>query len=311
MTGEKFFKLGLSGEKIQLDKLKERLEKRELNSAPALECLFNIFDNGDKVLDKTELQNIWNCLNTTASKNGNKVLDTDEAIAFLQEKLNVSDITEIGLNVQSLYQFIEHTQSDYSKITITEEQAQEQVVSTIASDVHSAYLLYQNTHNGVVTKGYDAIKNYFNNELGSSNVEEVLALQNEAVNFLIDAKQGSLTKKEYYLENVDHLKKMIMRRLLVKDENTGINFIDKHRGKLSSKDLERVVRNYLDRYVRELGTLENIKKVQVGLTKFTEEGTNKFLEQFLANALNQQTEGGRTLDNIGVRDTLKLGNEFQ
>ena len=138
-----------------------------------------------------------------------------------------------------------------------------------------------------------------------------MALQDEAVDFLIEAKEGNLTKKEYYLENVDHLKKMIMRRLLVKDENTGINFIDKHRGKLSSKDLERVVRNYLDRYVRELGTLENIKKVQVGLTKFTEEGTNKFLEQFLANALNQQTEGGRTLDNIGVRDTLKLGNEFQ
>lgn len=321
MKGNNFFKLRQSDESIAFNRLKERLDAKDIGPNPMLMRLFNIFDeNNDKVLGKKEIRAIWDTFNMYATSDGNNILDPDETIEFL----NIVATPNSKVSEQVLHQFLStlqsqkespvETQEDTLKqsqttkqITLTDEQAKGQVVSALASDVNSAYVLYNNSHNGVVTKGYDAIKNYFDGDLGSSNVEEVLALQDEAVNFLLGAQEGSLSKKEYYLENVDHLKKMIKRRLFVKEEASGISFIDRYRDSYSEKQLEQIVDNYLNKYISNLGTIENIKNIQARLTQCTEEGNQAFLEKFLQDALNTPQSGGKTPDNIGVKDSYNIG----
>lgn len=307
MTGDNFFKLGQSGENIALNKLKEKLDKKEIESSPTLSRIFSIFDEDkNNVLDKKEIQGIWNTFNLYATSNDNNILDTDEVNDFL----NVVDIKNANVTVNDLHEFLKASQES---ISLSEEQAQNLVVTSLLSDVNHAYMMWHahSGSNGIVTEGYDKLKNYFDGELGSDNVTEVLALQAEAGEFLMKAKEGNLSKKEYYLENVDHLKKMIKRRLFFKDEATGFSFIDRKRDKLSQKQLEKIVDEYLDKYIAEdLASINLIKKAQMQLTQLTEEGTETFLENFLNNALEHTKENGRTLDNVGVRDKFKLGNSI-
>ena len=170
---------------------------------------------------------------------------------------------------------------------LTEEQAKNEVINTIVEDVSKSYALYQQQDNGVISKGYDKLKNFFNSELSSSNVEEVLALQAVGADNLLLARDGELTTREYYLQNKDHLIKMFIRRMYVKDENTGLDFLDRHRGEMSKKEAAKFLEDYfterIERLQMDLGT---IKEMQHSLVMADKEKTETFLLNVLKQAKN-------------------------
>ena len=170
------------------------------------------------------------------------------------------------------------------KFELTEEQAKNEVINTIMEDVSKSYVLYQKQDNGVVSKGYDALKNYFNSELSSSNIEEALALQATGADNLMLARDGELTKREYYLQNKEHLKKMLTRRLYDKDENTGLDFLDRNRGKLSKEEFGKFLEDYIQRMIDNIPSMDSLKSVMHGLVTSTPEETEENLQKLLANA---------------------------
>lgn len=224
----------------------------------------------------------------------------------------------------------ENTQSQLApqKIVLTEEQAQEQVISTVVEDVIDARNILMHVDNGVISKGYDKLKTSafeikkagkeeetrediermslaFGGVVGYlvstylydktmdvadyaySNVEENVALQAVGADNMQLAKNKQLSKKEYYLQNKEHLKTMLIRRLYMKDQKSGDSFIDRNCGNMSKEEFGKFLEDYINDMVDKLQDLDSIKTMQRGLTALSAEQTEEYYQKLLQNAKNQ------------------------
>ena len=172
---------------------------------------------------------------------------------------------------------------------LTDDQAQNEIINTIMGDVTNSYVLYQQQDNGVVSKGYDALKTFFDADLSSSNVEEALALQAAGAENLLQARDGAISKREYYLQNKEHLKKMLTRRLYDKDENSGLDFIDRNRGDVTREEFGEFLEDYIQTMIDRIPDMDSLKNVMHGLVTSTPEETEANLQKILENAKKDQT----------------------
>ena len=131
-------------------------------------------------------------------------------------------------------------------------------------------------------------------EYAYSNVEESVALQAVGAHNLELAKNGQLSKREYYLQNKEHLKTMLIRRLYLKDESTGISFIDRNRGNKSQEEFAQFLEEYINEIVDSIQDLGSIKAIQTRLTTLTPEQTEEYYNQLLNSA---NMEASRNLYN--------------
>ncbi len=201
---------------------------------------------------------------------------------------SAAGITPTTVAPQNIEPKVQPQAAEPVKFELTEAQAQNEVINTIMEDVSKSYVLYQKQDNGVVSKGYDALKNYFDSELSSSNVEEALALQATGADNLMLARDGELTKREYYLQNKEHLKKMLTRRLYDKDENTGLDFLDRNRGNKSKEEFAKFLEDYIQRMIDNIPSMDSLKSVMHGLVTSSAEETEANLQKLLANAKNEK-----------------------
>ena len=184
---------------------------------------------------------------------------------------------------------ISHTFTTESpSIDLTETEAQNEVINTIMEDVSKSYILYQKQDNGIITKGYDALKNHFDSDMSSSNVEEALALQSEGADNLMLARDGKLSKREYYLENREHLKKMLTRRLYEKDEQSGLDFLDRNKGSKSKEEFAEFFDKFIDNMLDKIPSIESLKKSIHELVTSNPEQTEENLQKLLKRAENHQ-----------------------
>ena len=184
---------------------------------------------------------------------------------------------------------ISHTfTTEPPSIDLTETEAQNEVINTIMEDVSKSYILYQKQDNGIITKGYDALKNHFDSDMSSSNVEEALALQSEGADNLMLARDGKLSKREYYLENREHLKKMLTRRLYEKDEQSGLDFLDRNKGSKSKEEFAEFFDKFIDNMLDKIPSIESLKKSIHELVTSNPEQTEENLQKLLKRAENHQ-----------------------
>ena len=173
-------------------------------------------------------------------------------------------------------------------VKLSETEAQNEVINTIMEDVSKSYILYQKQDNGIITKGYDALKNHFDSDMSSSNVEEALALQSEGADNLMLARDGKLSKREYYLENREHLKKMLTRRLYEKDEQSGLDFLDRNKGSKSKEEFAEFFDKFIDNMLDKIPSIESLKKSIHELVTSNPEQTEENLQKLLKRAENHQ-----------------------
>ena len=80
---------------------------------------------------------------------------------------------------------------------MTTEEAQDNAIENIESNAEQAQKLLDAQDDGDISKAYNFVKEKLNSELAKSNVEKVVHKQFETAEFLREAKQGTLTYKEY------------------------------------------------------------------------------------------------------------------
>ena len=80
---------------------------------------------------------------------------------------------------------------------MTTEEAQDNAIENIESNAEQAQKLLEAQDNGDISKAYNFVKEKLNSELAKSNVAKVVHKQFETAEFLREAKQGTLTYKEY------------------------------------------------------------------------------------------------------------------
>ncbi len=93
---------------------------------------------------------------------------------------------------------INNSSSEASEIPkMTTEEAQDNAIENIESNAEQAQKLLDAQDDGDISKAYNFVKEKLNSELAKSNVAKVVHKQFETAEFLREAKQGTLTYKEY------------------------------------------------------------------------------------------------------------------
>ena len=93
---------------------------------------------------------------------------------------------------------INNSSSEASKTPkMTTEEAQDNAIENIESNAEQAQKLLDAQDDGDISKAYNFVKEKLNSELAKSNVAKVVHKQFETAEFLREAKQGTLTVKDY------------------------------------------------------------------------------------------------------------------
>lgn len=310
MSLDKFWLQSNNGKQIDLQNLKE-LKKSDLGNNNALIQLFNIFDTqkadgtagSDGVLNKSELTSLFNTFNTGANSSkgmSKSVFELNEAEEYLNTTKTTSDktLSEIGVKATDLFEFLSkfaqnsnapvNVNNVANDVHLTEEQAQDEVISTISEDTANARTLLMKQDNGHISQLYNKAKELFDSDLSLSNVEEAFMLQEECLENLSKAKEGKLSKREYFLQNREHLKTMMKRRLFRKDENTGLDFLDNNRGKMSKQEFAKFMEDYINEEINKIDRLDSLNKIQHSLLTMGASGVNDMLKKYQKAAQNKQ-----------------------
>ena len=216
----------------------------------------------------------------------------------------VSKTNMAGLEVERHSSYRTYSTRNYSTYSqtpsLTREEAQCAVIDDLSSSLQSAFLIMMRQDNGAVTGVYDSLKEYFDSELSEKNVGEVIDNQMKCVEYLQKSKDLSLTKKEYYIENRERLKDMMIKRLYQKDEKSGLDFLDRMKGEMSKEELGKFLEDYINKTVDELsqlstagfpdGAINAIKNMQHTLMTQNAEQQNEMLEKLLDGAQKAQAD---------------------
>ena len=160
----------------------------------------------------------------------------------------------------------------------------------IAENALNAEDLLNNIHNGTITQGYDNLKNFFNTELSSNNVKDVINYEKSSTVYLQRAKSGTLTKKDYIKENKGRISDMLLERLEREDKESGLDFIDKNRGNIAREDYKQLLKKEIDRRINQIRNIEDLKKFQLEIIALTDEQENQMLQNIAIAAIENGAE---------------------
>lgn len=185
-----------------------------------------------------------------------------------------------------------------AKTDFTEEQAQDFSIDMIAENALNAEDLLNNIHNGTITQGYDNLKNFFNTELSSNNVKDVINYEKSSTVYLQRAKSGTLTKKDYIKENKGRISDMLLERLEREDKESGIDFIDKNRGNIAREDYKQLLKKEIDRRINQIRNIEDLKKFQLEIIALTDEQETKMLQNIAVAAIKNEAEKPKDMGSV-------------
>ncbi len=322
MSDKDFLKF--KNEQLSFSEFQQKLGKISEKDKQNLSKLLNIFDSDKNGLIETnnsigvnEIKNLWDALKNAANKNpsgNNNELDSTELNIFGKEYLKEIDnaqniLTNFANTIFNKDEPVQTTETSNFKnnIDLTEIKAQNQVINTILDDVRTAGSLYFQQDNGKVSDAYDKLKEkdiLGNKNLSATKVEEALALQEQTALNLISARDGELTKREYYLQNKEHLKTMLLRRIYEKDENTGLNFLDRNKGNRSKKEFAKFLEDYIEDKVNSIQEIDSIKTIQSRLISLEKEEMDKYLLNLLDGANNKKTKFQGIESRFSIDETI-------
>lgn len=193
-----------------------------------------------------------------------------------------------------------------AKTDFTEEQAQDFSIDMIAENALNAEDLLNNIHNGTITQGYDNLKNFFNTELSSNNVKDVINYEKSSTLYLQRAKSGTLTKKDYIKENKGRISDMLLERLEREDKESGLDFIDKNRGNIAREDYKQLLQKEIDRRINQIRNIEDLKAFQLEIIALTDEQENQMLQNIAIAAIENGAERPKDMGPVINMDLTPL-----
>ena len=171
--------------KMSFDELSALISNTEVKTTGTLYKGFNFLDQ--QSTQKTNFNgNIWSAKQTSAVSN-------EADLGFVKTQIKPQTLQQA------------------EKPVISAEQAQDFSIEQISQNTQSALNLFlaQQDNQGIVSKGYDEIKNLLKTKLSSTRINKAIDNEITGLNFLSQAKDQTLTKREYYEQNKQRLLEMI------------------------------------------------------------------------------------------------------
>ena len=283
-------------DKISYDSLIDKLEKKNLSSNNKLLQIFNFFDkDGNGVLEiknangVNEMQSLWNAVKSSASKNNNSIFEDSEAQELLTNLIDSTgkSLADNKISSTDLFGFLKAlvnqptVQANQTHI-LKEQQSKEVACQIIDENMRDAFEIFNSQHLGAVTEAYDNAKDA-DDALKSTNVFKILNYQQAGLKQLIEAKNKNLTKREYYEENKQRIKDMILTRLNVLKTASGVSYIDSFRGEYSKEKMTEFINNYVEKICSD-ASMEDLKKIQQQFVSYNQVEETEALSNLVKSA---------------------------
>lgn len=228
-------------------------------------------------------------------------LMSEHQLLFVLRGINKNE--SIGLEVEKADARTPKVTREIQKLT--DEQVKDFSIETIEANIIAAEKIVDAQDLGIVSKRFDKLKKQDvlgNQDISTDNVKEVIANQKAGVQNLKYAKDGALSKRDYYLQNKDRLKQMILRRLYTIDSKSGDNFIDRNKGNYTKEEFAEFLEKYINTTIDKIESLDSIKGMQHSLVMADQAGETEFLNKLLQNAnKNKSKLKSPALEGQGVK----------
>ena len=190
---------------------------------------------------------------------------------------------------------------------LKEAQCKEISLQLIDENMRDAFEIFNSQHLGAITEAYDNSKDA-DDALKSTNVFKVLNYQQAGFIQLIEAKNNNLTKREYYEENKQRIKDIILTRLNVLKTASGVSYIDSFRGNYSQEKMTEIINSYVERICSD-ASIEDLKKIQQQFVSYNQVEEAQALNNFVKSAKdyneNRKDTTFRPLGGEGKPMTIK------
>lgn len=160
---------------------------------------------------------------------------------------------------------------------MTTEEAQDSAIENIEGNAKQAQELLDNQDDGDISKAYNFVKEKLNSELAKSNVAKVVYKQFKTAEFLREAKQGTLTYKEYLRRKREDIFKTFPE----------IDSYNDKQKQMIKKSLDSLTEGQLNRLQNQLLALPNKDD------KNYQNSINSFKQNFLNESTVEKTTTSR------------------
>ena len=186
-------------------------------------------------------------------------------------------------------------------LVLKEQQSKEVACAIIDENLREAEEVFRSQHLGSISGAYDEAKDE-NDKLKTSNVAKVLGYQQAGFSQIVNAKNGKLTKREYYEENKQRIKDMILTRLNVFKTPTGITFLEQFRGEYSKDEIVNIVNAYIEQLCSN-ASMEKLKEMQNQFVSYNQVEEAEALINFINSSKEYHTSKNNNL-HISAEDSL-------
>ncbi len=191
---------------------------------------------------------------------------------------------------------INNSSSEASKTPkMTTEEAQDNAIENIKSNAEQAQKLLEAQDNGDISKAYNFVKEKLNSELAKSNVAKVVHKQFETAEFLREAKQGTLTYKEYLRRKREDIFKTFPE----------IDSYNDKQKQMIKKGLDSLTEGQLNRLQNQLLALP--KKDD----KNYQNSVNSFKQNFIKESIDEKKISTTTKSENGQKITQKTAQKIK
>ena len=178
---------------------------------------------------------------------------------------------------------------------MTTEEAQDNAIENIKSNAEQAQKLLEAQDNGDISKAYNFVKEKLNSELAKSNVAKVVHKQFETAEFLREAKQGTLTYKEYLRRKREDIFKTFPE----------IDSYNDKQKQMIKKGLDSLTEGQLNRLQNQLLALP--KKDD----KNYQNSVNSFKQNFIKESIDEKKISTTTKSENGQKITQKTTQKIK
>lgn len=209
----------------------------------------------EKLGDK-KLIELFNAINL----NGDNILDTSEISLFADKyktdnnDFDNSSVAKIfGMSISANKDVQKELAEFLLKNPLPEKRSEDEIkdatIDFIFDEYQNGLAAIEGYDEGIISKGYNGIKEFLGSDMAKSSVKKVLYMKNETANLLKRAHEGDLTYSEYYsilrenlmniypgLENLTGGQKAQLKEYLDGVDEKGISFLTQEALKVPTSD---------------------------------------------------------------------------
>ncbi len=196
-----------NGKKLNINDFRRQVREGKLSKDEKFKKILSAFDvNKNGFAEDVEIEELFGKMSNFAVRNGNSVFEEDEINDFLEAThAGGKSLKAEGISANELLGFFkveDKTVNAETKVSETQqgrtEEIKNETIEFIEGEFKNGMSMLTGYDEGIISRGFDGIKEFLGSRLTKSNVARNLYVKLETAQLLKRAKNGELTYKQYF-----------------------------------------------------------------------------------------------------------------